>query len=727
MLLNRVIPASGRRWLWVIGLLLWGSLLSVQAQSQAVITPENAADVALISTMGRGTIEGIAVSADGKWLATVGGVGIWLYDTSDFSAEPRLLATPDYRYHVRFSPDSQWILAGISNGYYVRNIWLWHIEALDTPIEITFDRDMNTADFSPDSQWLLVGTAASRIGSTVYVFRLGETEPTYRLDGDGGDLTDFAFSPDQRLALIRSYGNTSLWNFTTGTPAAFSSGTGLIAFHPQLPHMATYDRDRRLRVWDMTDLENITPVAAPRVRMDSGREIIYSHDGHWLVTGGKDGVRIWDTADYSVTAHIPDIELKSDYFLDSLIFSPDDRWLVITTDERIYVWDTTTQEITYEIGEAEYDVDRVVFTADGTHLATYLRHYNREQERYEVVVEMRQIEDGAVIASHTDNIPSTTFYFGAGGTNDIWLAGWLRSEMKLWRLSDFEVLMESPGHSSVITSLAFSSDGQTLFSGSFFQARRWEVATGAETGIYPMSGSGIIQVAIDEQDNPFLSGTEGIFQLTEDAVVLLEAIVSPDSNFNLVFSPEGRFAAVRENQNDRIVVWDIAAQEEISTLDVDYGLVDFNADSTLLATVQSATLAVYDIETKELVSEIIRGYPEHYGLVFAFTPDPDIALYYNPANQLALWDVTANQEIRALNLPDATHIAELGIHPDGTILAAGYTTGEILLWDMVANKPLLDIGKQHNSGIAYLTFSPDGALLASGGGDGVIKVWGIPR
>src|SRR5579864_4204287 len=58
------------------------------------ITATNAAQVKQVALLGRGFIEGDAQwSPDGKRIAVVTSIGIWLYDAGQLSAEPNLMAT----------------------------------------------------------------------------------------------------------------------------------------------------------------------------------------------------------------------------------------------------------------------------------------------------------------------------------------------------------------------------------------------------------------------------------------------------------------------------------------------------------------------------------------------------------------------------------------------------------------------------------------------------------
>ncbi|HRF99343.1 MAG TPA: hypothetical protein PLZ51_29220, partial [Aggregatilineales bacterium] len=99
-----------------------------------IITPQNASQVTQLAMIGRGIPERTAYSPDGNMIAVSSSVGIWLYDTNDLSAEPRLLSDKAQYGHIipiTFSPDSHFIAGGTGGELYSNQgsvIYIWDVK-----------------------------------------------------------------------------------------------------------------------------------------------------------------------------------------------------------------------------------------------------------------------------------------------------------------------------------------------------------------------------------------------------------------------------------------------------------------------------------------------------------------------------------------------------------------------------------------------------------------------
>ena len=71
-----------------------------------------------------------------------------------------------------------------------------------------------------------------------------------------------------------------------------------------------------------------------------------------------------------------------------------------------------------------------------------------------------------------------------------------------------------------------------------------------------------------------------------------------------------------------------------------------------------------------------------------------------------------------------TWILCLAVSPDGTLLAAGTTTGELRIWHVADAAPILTcVG--HSDEIRSLAFSPDGHSIVSGSDDQTVRIWDV--
>ncbi len=260
--------------------------------------------------------------------------------------------------------------------------------------------------------------------------------------------------------------------------------------------------------------------------------------------------------------------------------------------------------------------------------------------------------------------------------------------VKLWRVSDGELLDTLTGHFKQVTSLAFSHNGEMLTSGSIDRSiKLWRVSD--RTLIRSMGSSEfILGVCFSPDDTQITSG--GGYSTNE------------------------------------IKVWRLSDGENISITHDMLGAtnsVAYSPDGQFLATGKANSVATLrNVETWNV------DWLGHNGSVnfVAFSPNSQVLATASDDQSASLWQVVTGLPLFNLNGPSG-FVKSVGFSPDGeTVIAAGQDYGAghgtILFW-RVSDGALLRAYTQQTSTVVFSAqFSPDGNLFAYGREDGVVVV-----
>ena len=285
------------------------------------------------------------------------------------------------------------------------------------------------------------------------------------------------------------------------------------------------------------------------------------------------------------------------------------------------------------------------------------------------------------------------------------------------------------GHSDRVASVAFSSDGQTLASGSWDDTvKMWNVSTKEEIATLTRYSNAVYSVAFSPDGQTLASGSD------DDTVKMWNvstkeeiATLTRYSNavYLVAFSPDGQTLATGSG-DDTVKLWNVSTKEEIATLTGHSGSVHsvaFSPDGKTLASGSGDdTIKLWDVPTnKEIAS--LTGHPSNVSSV-AFSPDGKTLASGSGDNTIKLWDISTRQEVATLT-GHSEIVYSVAFSPDGQTLASGSEDNTIKLWDVSAQKEIATL-TGHSAFVYSVEFSPDGQTLASGSGDKTIKLWKIP-
>jgi serine/threonine protein kinase len=208
------------------------------------------------------------------------------------------------------------------------------------------------------------------------------------------------------------------------------------------------------------------------------------------------------------------------------------------------------------------------------------------------------------------------------------------------------------GHSSSVTSVAFSPDSRTLASGSWDKTiKLWDVQSQREIAALTGHSNWVTSVAFSPDGRTLASGSYKTIKLWDVQSQREIATLTGHSNWvkSVAFSPDGRRLASGSEENT-IKLWDVQSHREITTLTGHSNhvrSVAFSPDGRRLASGSNdQTIKLWDVHSQgEMVT--LTGHSDWVRSV-AFSPDGRTLASGSDDKKIKLWDVHSQREIATL-------------------------------------------------------------------------------
>jgi len=442
-----------------------------------------------------------------------------------------------------------------------------------------------------------------------------------------------------------------------------------LAFAPVGQIIAAGGGHDPIRLWDSVTGREIRQCNEPWIQA-----LAFSTRGTVLFSGGKlKTIRMWNVADGKEFAQLTGHNAP----ITALAVSPDGSMLASGgQDGTVILWEIIHRKIMTQFKGHTDAITSLAFSPDRDSSYVVSGSSDRTVRVWHVDQQqmIRQIEAGCSVAAVA--FVDDTTVASAGDDNHI----------RLWQALEGKPLHLFKGHGGAVIGLQATRDGKKLISSAAdATVRLWDVAGRKEIQSIPRHAEDGEALAIskDGQTLAFAGGnhTVRVFDLKMGA----ERIAGPGLQAavaQLALAPDGKSAATAAG---------------------------------------TGTITIWDRQTSKLVNS---WQSKHQGdVLLAFTPD-GMLVSGSRNDPVIFWQPGAGKEAFQFPGKPGNVILSLAVAPRGSLIAAGYRSGDVDVWDFQQKKVVHQAKLAAPGGVHALAFSTDGVILGMGG-VGKIALWDI--
>ncbi len=353
----------------------------------------------VIRMIHEGTVDGIAISPDGMYLATMSGKTARLWEAN--SREVVRLAHAGFVDDITFSPDGKYLATMCEN-----TAILWKANTGTEVVRLEHAGFVDDITFSEDGKHL-----ATKSGNIAQLWD-AKTGKKVGVDFSYDDVENTIFSPDGMYLATRSDTIAQLWNINTGEKVgneihddskdyinsiAFSPGgkylgaasgntvlLRIVNTGKAIPGISLSDFIRMFTFSlnekylaavsaNTVHLREVNTGKENEVRMvhDNVAYIAFSPDKRYLASGSINNIKLWEISKREEVSHM---EFESDdgefVFNGEFVFSYDGKYIAAMNGKNVQVWESETGK---DVSKMEHDDDTVkaiTFSPDGKYLTT---------------------------------------------------------------------------------------------------------------------------------------------------------------------------------------------------------------------------------------------------------------------------------------------------------------------------------------------------------------------
>jgi WD40 repeat protein len=442
----------------------------------------------------------VAFSPDGQRIASASfdnTLRLWDIGKSEPIGAP-IEGHSDAVLSVAFSPDGRRLVSGSKD----RTVRIWNVDngqLIGSPL-LGHDDSVLSVAFSPDGRRIV----SASVDKTLRLWDAETSHPINEIiQGHEGAVLAVAFSPGgNRLASVSSDKTLRLWAIESNEVLKGHTGyVSSVVYSPDGQKIASASYDKTIRIWN---IHNGQPIGQPLIgHGDIVYSVAFSPNGRQVVSGSKDTtLRVWDvetgqTIGEPLKGHQDAVSSVAFNFDSSLIVSG-------SADKTLRLWDSETHQPKIRPIESFGMISCVAFNpSDNKIISCITNNVIKDAVTERLTPEkMEQIlnnhilqfwdtktgrEIGQPFKGHAQPIVSVAI--SSDGRHIV--SGSVDKTLRLWDSETYKTIGEPlQGHDQTVWGVAFSPDGQYIASGSWDKTLRlWDTKTGHQIG-KPLKGHG---------------------------------------------------------------------------------------------------------------------------------------------------------------------------------------------------------------------------------------------
>jgi WD40 repeat protein len=584
------------------------------------------------------------------------------------------LGTNKFRHGARvvslaYSPDGRYLVAGGADA-----LRLWDAKSGDEIDRKLKEPWIQAIAFTPQGH--VVATAG--MFKTIRLIEIADGKELHKFEGNKAGIKALGISKDLQVIASGSMdGTLFVWSYQGKNKMhelkAHSDEITALAFHPtsETDLLATASNDRTVQLRKISTGELVH-------KLDAGcapQALVFGPDGKLYSAGDDNLVRVWDSA----AGKLLDTLKGHTGTVVSLLWHPDSKSLVSgSLDQTIRVWDLATKQA------------RVIQRSPGDNDALALS------------------PDGKQLASAGDNQTIRTFDFASG-----------------------KETTPASGPKAGLLGMAVSPDGKRLGSASSNgMLQLWNAESGELTREWQghHRGEAALAFAPDQKHLASASDTVRIWDLDMAQEKMQLPVKAGDFAFSVAFQPAGKLLAVGY-RSGLVEIWDWAQKQVVQKFNYNGPVhaLAFALDGSKLVVSGGTKIVVWDVAANQEIKRFDSkdgpqaSMPNVASLAFSPLGLTVAAGCYDGV--VRIYDLQSGKEVFTCEGHQSVPYS-LAYSADGRTLLSGSFDKTVCIWEAFSGQRVVEF-KGHTGPVTGVAFSADNRSVFSASGDTTILAWDV--